>query len=155
MAKEKLTAAEVELAAAEKNIARTRSEFEARNGKLSENIRAQQEAARNARARHQTVEERKNPAYLNIGRHLAAQGIAPPNAPHLLAEAHRRREAVDRHVAHKAELASLSSQIDKQELRKFYFSLFSCCFCLQSRCLFFSRREVGNGCRKKPTRWPR
>jgi len=125
LAKQKLNAAEAELAAVEKNIARTRSEFEGRDRKLSDNIRAQQEAARNARARHQTVEERKNPAYLNIGRHLAAQGVAPPNAPQLLAEAHRRREAVDRHLAHKAELASLSSQIDKQELRKFYFSIFS------------------------------
>jgi hypothetical protein len=130
LAKEKLTAAEAELAAVEKNIARTRSEFEARDVKLNDNIRAQQEAARNARARHQTVEERKNPAYLNIGRHLAAQGVAPPSAPHLLAEAHRRRESVDRHVAHKAELASLSSQIDKQELRKFYFSIFSVLFLL-------------------------
>src|SRR5881409_960540 len=125
LAKEKLNAAEAELSAVEKNIARTRSEFEAGDRKLNDNVRAQQEAARNARARHQTVEERKNPAYLNIGRHLAAQGVAPPNAPHLLAEAHRRREAVDRHLAHKAELASLSSQIDKQELRKFYFSVFS------------------------------
>jgi hypothetical protein len=125
LAREKLNAAEVELSTVEKNVARTRSEFEARDKKLSDNIRTQQEAARNARARHQTVEERKNPAYLNIGRHLAAQGVAPPNAPHLLAEAHRRREAVDRHLAHKAELASLSSQIDKQELRKFYFSIFS------------------------------
>jgi hypothetical protein len=125
LAKERLNLAEAELSAMEKNIARTRSEFEARDRKLSDNIRAQQEAARNARARHQTVEERKNPAYLNIGRHLAAQGVAPPNAPHLLAEAHRRREAVDRHLAHKAELASLSSQIDKQDLRKFYFSVFS------------------------------
>jgi len=121
----KMNAAEAELSAVEKNIARTRSEFEARNRKLNDNIRAQQEAARNARAQHQTVEERKNPAYLNIGRHLAAQGVAPPNAPNLLTEAHRRREAVDRHLAHKAELASLSSQIDKQELRKFYFSIFS------------------------------
>src|SRR5207248_1497921 len=112
-----LNAAEAELSAVEKNITRARGEFEARDRKLNDNIRAQQEAARDARARHQTVEERKNPAYLNIGRHLAAQGVAPPNAPHLLAEAHRRREAVDRHLAHKAELASLSSQIDKQELR--------------------------------------
>ncbi|MGB9474288.1 MAG: hypothetical protein WCE87_04380 [Candidatus Udaeobacter sp.] len=125
LAREKLNAAEVELSVIEKNIARTRSEFEARNRKLSDNIGAQQEAARNARARHQTVEERKNPAYLNIGRHLAAQGVAPPNAPHLLAEAHRRREAVDRHLEHKTELALLSSRIDKQELRKFYFSVFS------------------------------
>jgi hypothetical protein len=125
LATEKLNAAEAELSAVEKNIVRTRSEFEARDRKLNDNTRAQQEAARNARARHQTVEERKNPAYLNIGRHLAAQGVAPPNAPHLLADAHRRREAVDRHLAHKAELALLSSQIDKQELRKFYFSVFS------------------------------
>src|SRR5881227_2693954 len=125
LANEKLNAAEAELSAVEKNIARTRSEFEARNRKLNDNIRAQQEAARNARAQHQTVEERKNPAYLNIGRHLAAQGVAPPNAPNLLTDAHRRREAVDRHLAHKAELALLSSQIDKQELRKFYFSVFS------------------------------
>jgi hypothetical protein len=125
LATEKLNAAEAELSTVEKNVARTRSEFEARDRKLNDNIRAQQEAARNARAQHQTVEERKNPAYLNIGRHLAAQGVAPPNAPNLLTEAHRRREAVDRHLAHKAELASLSSQIDKQELRKFYFSIFS------------------------------
>src|SRR5437016_8826149 len=125
LAKEKLNAAEAELSAIEKNMARTRSEFEARDRKLNDNIRAQQEAAREARARHQTVEERKNPAYLSIGRHLAAKGVAPPNAPHLLAEAHRRREAVDAHLQHKAELALLSSQIDKQALRKFYFSVFS------------------------------
>src|SRR5213596_1044798 len=125
LAKEKLIAAEAELSVVEKNIERVRTEFEARDRKLNDNIRAQQETLREARAQHQTVEERKNPAYLNIGRHLAAQGIAPPNAPHLLAEAHRRREAVDRHLAHKAELASLSSQIDKQDLRKFYFSVFS------------------------------
>jgi hypothetical protein len=125
LAKEKLIAIEAELSAVEKNIARTRSEFEARDRKLNDNIRAQQEAAREARAQHQTVEERKNPAYLSIGRHLAAKGVAPPNAPQLLAEAHRRREAVDAHLQHKAELALLSSQIDKQELRKFYFSLFS------------------------------
>jgi hypothetical protein len=125
LAREKLNAAEAELSTVEKNIARTRSEFEARDRKVSDNIRAQQEAARNARTRHETVEERKNPAYLNIGRHLAAQGVAPPNAPHLLAAAHRRREAVDRHLEHNAELALLSSQIDKQDLRKFYFSVFS------------------------------
>jgi hypothetical protein len=125
LAKEKLNAAEAELSAIEKNIVRARSEFEARDRKLNDNIRAQQEAAREARARHQIVEERKNPAYLSIGRHLAAKGVAPPNAPHLLAEAHRRREAVDSHLQHKAELALLSSQIDKQELRKFYFSVFS------------------------------
>jgi hypothetical protein len=125
LAKEKLNAAEAELSAVEKNITRARSEFEARDRRLNDNIRAQREAEREARARHQTVEERKNPAYLSIGRHLAEKGVAPPNAPHLLAEAHRRREAVDSQLQHKAELALLSSQIDKQELRKFYFSVFS------------------------------
>lgn len=124
-AKEKLSTAESELAAVEKNIARTRSEFEARDRRLAESIRAQQLAAREARARHQTVEERKNPAYLSIGRHLAEKGVAPPNAPQLLEEAHRRRGAVDLQLKHQAELARLSSQIDKQELRKFYFSAFS------------------------------
>src|SRR6059058_2193707 len=125
LANEKLNAAEAELSAVEKNITRTRSEFEARDRKLNDHIRTQQEAARNARARHQTVEERKNPAYLSIGRHLAAKGVAPPNAPQLLAQAHRRREAVDRLLQHRTELSTLSSQIDKQELRKFYFSVFS------------------------------
>ena len=125
LAKERLNAAEAELSAVEKNVARTRSEFEARDRKLNDNIRAQQEAAREARTHHQTVEERKNPAYLSIGRHLAEKGVAPPNAPQLLAEAHRRREAVDQLLQHRAELSNLSSQIDKQELRKFYFSVFS------------------------------
>jgi len=125
LSKEKLNTAEAELSAVEKNIAQTRTESEARDRKLNDNIRAQQEAAREARTRHQIVEERKNPAYLSIGRHLAAKGVAPPNAPHLLAEAHRRKESMDAHLRHKAELALLSSQIDKQELRKFYFSVFS------------------------------
>src|SRR5437588_1693341 len=125
LAKEKLNAVEAELAAVEKNVARTRSEFEARDRKLNDNIRAQQEAARDARTHHQTVEERKNPAYLSIGRHLAEKGVAPPNAPQLLAEAHRRREAVDQLLQHRTELSTLSSQIDKQDLRKFYFSVFS------------------------------
>jgi hypothetical protein len=125
LAKEKLNTAEAGLSAVEKNIARTRSEFEARDRKLNDNVRAQQEAARDARTHHQTVEERKNPAYLSIGRHLAAKGVAPPNAPQLLAQAHRRREAVDQLLQHRAELSMLSSQIDKQELRKFYFSVFS------------------------------
>jgi hypothetical protein len=62
---------------------------------------------------------------LSIGRHLSEKGVAPPNAPHLLEEAHRRRAAVDLQLKHQAELAQLSSQIDKQELRKFYFSAFS------------------------------
>ena len=125
LAKEKLTAAAAELSIVEKNIERVRSEFEGRDRKFNDNIRAQEEALREARAQHQTVEERKNPAYLNIGRHLASQGIAPPNAAHLLTEARRHREAMERHLQHRAELALLSSQIDKQELRKFYFSAFS------------------------------
>jgi hypothetical protein len=124
-AKEQLNTAESELATLEKNIARTRSEFEARDRKLAESIRTQQQAARDARTRHQTVEERKNPAYLSIGRHLSEKGVAPPNAPQLLEEAHRRREAVDLQLKHQAELAQLSRQIDQQELRKFYFSAFS------------------------------
>jgi hypothetical protein len=125
LAKEKLAAADAELSVVEKNIERVRGEFGARDRALSENSRAQQEAVREARAHHQTVEERKNPAYLNIGRHLASQRIAPPNAPHLLAEVHRHRDAVNRHLQHRAELALLSSKIDKQELRKFYFSVVS------------------------------
>src|SRR5437870_11276920 len=48
LAKEKLLALEAEIAAIEKNISKTRSEFEARNRKLNDNIRAQQEAARDA-----------------------------------------------------------------------------------------------------------
>ena len=130
LAKEKLNAAEAELSAIEKNVARTRSEFEARDRKLNDNVRAQQEAARDARTQHQTVEERKNPAYLSIGRHLAEKGVAPPNAPQLLAEAHRRREAVGQLLQHRTELSTLSSQIDKQELRKFYFTVFSVLFLL-------------------------
>jgi hypothetical protein len=125
MAKEKLNTTESELAAVEKNMARTRSEFEARDRKLAESVKTQQQAARDARTRHQTVEERKNPAYLSIGRHLSEKGVAPPNAPHLLEGAHRRRAAVELQLKHQAELAQLSSQIDKQELRKFYFSAFS------------------------------
>ncbi|HEX4664998.1 MAG TPA: hypothetical protein VH207_00255 [Chthoniobacterales bacterium] len=124
-AREKLAAEEAALAQAEKNIARVRSEFEARDRALNESARAQQEEVKQARQQHQTVEEKKNPAYLNIGRHLASQGIAPPTAPHLLTEVQHRRTAVDRHAQHKKALAELSGQIDKQELRKFYFTLFS------------------------------
>jgi hypothetical protein len=125
LAKEKLAAAEAELAVAEKQIEQIRTEFGAREKALNDNIRTQQDALKEARTRHQVVEERKNPAYLNIGRHLASQGIAPPNAPELLTQVHRHRTSVNRHVEHTAELANLSSQIDKQELRKFYFSIFS------------------------------
>ncbi|MEP6699612.1 MAG: hypothetical protein ABJB09_07780 [Verrucomicrobiota bacterium] len=124
-AREKLTQADAELALVDKNIARVREEFEARDRVLNENSRAQQDALKDARGHHETVEEKKNPAYLNIGRHLASQGIAPPNAPHLLAEVHKHRGAVERHVQHTGELAVLSSQIDKQELRKFYFAVVS------------------------------
>ncbi|MDQ3625956.1 MAG: hypothetical protein M3372_02350, partial [Verrucomicrobiota bacterium] len=124
-AKEKLQQHQAELDEIDKKIAAVRSEFEARDRALNETSRAQQDALKEARAQHQTVEERKNPAYLNIGRHLATQGIAPPNAPHLLEDVQRHRAAVERHSQHKAELAVLSSQIDKQELRKFYFSILS------------------------------
>ncbi len=125
IAKEKFAAAEEELSIIDKNIERTRAEFEARDRALNDNIRTQQEALRDERTHHQVVEERKNPAYLNIGRHLASQGIAPPNAPHLLSDVQRHRTAVDRHQQHTAELALLSSQIDKQELRQFYFCVIS------------------------------
>ena len=124
-AREKLAEQEAALAAMEKNIAKIREEFEARDRVLNENSRAQHDALKDARGHHETVEEKKNPAYLNIGRHLASQGIAPPNAPHLLAEVQKHRAAVERHSQHTAELAVLSSQIDKQELRKFYFAVFS------------------------------
>src|SRR5881394_35337 len=125
IAKEKLVAAEEELSAIEKNIAKVRAEYEMHDRGFGDNIRAQQDAVRDAKQHHQVVEERKNPAYLNIGRHLASQGIAPPNAPHLLGEVQKHRAAVERHSQHTAELAILSSQIDKQELRKFYFAVFS------------------------------
>lgn len=125
LAKEKLAAVEAELGVVEKQIEHVRSEFGARERALNDNIRTQQEALKDARAHHQVVEERKNPAYLNIGRHLASQGIAPPNAPELLTQVHRHRGAVDRHLEHTKELAHLSAQIDKQELRKFYFSIVS------------------------------
>ena len=122
IAREKLAEQDGALAAMDKNIARVREEFEARDRVLNESSRAQQDALKEARGLHETVEEKKNPAYLNIGRHLASQGIAPPNAPHLLAEVQKHRGAVERHSQHTAELAVLSSQIDKQELRKFYFA---------------------------------
>ena len=124
-AKEKLKAADAELATIEKTTERVRSEFESKDKSFAESIKTQQDAIREARAHHQVVEERKNPAYLNIGRHLASQGIAPPNAPHLLTDVKRHHTAVDRHLQHTQELALLSSQIDKQELRKFYFSVVS------------------------------
>jgi hypothetical protein len=125
IAKEKLAAAEAELAAIEKNIARVRGDYEARDKNFADSIRAQQEAARGAKQHHQVVEEKKNPAYLNIGRHLATQGIAPPNAPHLLETVRKHRAAADRHQQHNDELALLSRAIDKQELRQFYFSFVS------------------------------
>jgi hypothetical protein len=43
----------------------------------------------------------------------------------LLADVQKHRAAVERHSQHTAELAVLSSQIDKQELRKFYFAVAS------------------------------
>jgi hypothetical protein len=124
-AREKLAQNETELAAVEKKITHIREEYEARDRVLNESSRAQQDALKSARGQHATVEEKKNPAYLNIGRHLASHGIAPPNAPHLLEEVQKHRAAVDRHSQHTAELAVLSGQIDKQELRRFYFSVVS------------------------------
>jgi hypothetical protein len=113
-----LTRHEADLAVADKNIARVREEYEARDRVLNENSRAQQDSLKDARGHHQTVEEKKNPAYLNIGRHLASQGIAPPNAPHLLREVQKHRVGVERHMQHTAELAVLSSQIDKPRTPK-------------------------------------
>ncbi len=91
LAKEKLASAEEELAAIEKNTAKVRGEYEARDKGFADSIKSQQEAVREAKQHHQVVEERKNPAYLNIGRHLASQGIAPPNAPHLLEHVRKHR----------------------------------------------------------------
>ena len=124
-AREKLTTQEAAVGAIDRTIAKVREEFEARDRVLNEQSRVQQDALKEAKGHHQIVEEKKNPAYLNIGRHLASRGIAPPNAPHLLADVQKRRAAVERHSQHTAELAVLSSQIDKQELRKFYFAVFS------------------------------
>jgi hypothetical protein len=125
IAKEKLAAAEEELSAIERNIAKVRGDYEGRDKGFAENIRSQQDAVIEAKQHHQVVEERKNPAYLNIGRHLASQGIAPPNAPHLLDDVRKHRVAVDRYQQHNDELALLSQGIDKQELRQFYFSVVS------------------------------
>ena len=120
-----LALAEDELSAADRNIARVREGFEATDRGLNDKARAQQETLQQAKAQHQTVEERKNPAYLNIGRHLATRGIAPPNAPHLLHDVLRHRQSVQRHHEHREQLNVLSAQIDQQELRKFYFVIFS------------------------------
>ncbi len=124
-ARERLAVEEAALAQAEKQIAKVRAEYETRDRALNESSRAQQEEVRQARQQHQTVEEKKNPAYLNIGRHLADAGIAPPNAPHLLGDVQRHRAAVTRREEHRRELAEISRGIDKQELRRFYFALFS------------------------------
>ncbi len=118
MAKEKLDQHQAKLDEIDKRIAAVRADFEGRDRTLNESSRTQQEILKEARTHHQTVEERKNPAYLNIGRHLATQEIAPPNAPHLLEDVSRHRAAMRKHTEHKEELAVLSSQIDKQELRK-------------------------------------
>ena len=129
-ATQKLAAAQEALTASEQNIARVRERFEATDRALAEKVRARQDALRDARAQHQTVEERKNPAYLNIGRHLATRGIAPPNAPHLLHDVLRHRQSVQRHHEHREQLSVLSAQIDKQELRQFYFVILSILFLL-------------------------
>jgi hypothetical protein len=125
LAREKLASAEEELSAIEKNIAKVRADYEGRDKGFADNIKSQQDAVREAKQHHQVVEEKKNPAYLNIGRHLSSQGIAPPNAPHLLDHVRKHRTSVEEYLKHTAELALLSSQIDKQELRQFYFAIFS------------------------------
>ncbi|HET9800942.1 MAG TPA: hypothetical protein VFP82_04590, partial [Chthoniobacterales bacterium] len=130
IAKEKLAAAEQELVAIEKNIVKVKGDYEARDKGFADNIKTQQDAVREAKQLHQVVEERKNPAYLNIGRHLATQGIAPPNASHLLEGVKKHRAATERHQQHNDELARLSAEIDKQELRQFYFSVVSVIFLL-------------------------
>lgn len=124
-AKAKLVTAEETLAVAEKHIAKVRAEFDATDRELGEQIRARQEAIDDARGHHETVEEKKNPAYLNIGRHLGNQGIAPPSAPHLLRDVLRHRQSVNSHVAHSDELKVISAGIDRQDLRKFYFTVVS------------------------------
>src|SRR5947209_8555163 len=57
IAKEKLVAAEEELSAIEKNIAKVRAEYEMRDRGFGDNIRAQQDAVRDAKQHHQVVEE--------------------------------------------------------------------------------------------------
>ncbi len=121
-ARQQLAAIEEGIAAADQQISRVRGKYEDKDRILNEKARAQNDVLKEARQHHETVEGRKDPAYLNIGRHLANRGIAPPNAPRLLHDVLRNRQAVDRHVAHKDELRSLSDQIDKQQLRKFYFA---------------------------------
>src|SRR5213076_1675235 len=54
-------------------IVRAREGSEATERGLNDKARGQQEALRQAKAQHQTVEARKDPAYLNIGRHLATR----------------------------------------------------------------------------------
>ena len=120
-ARETLATADAALAQAERHIAKVRGEYEARDRTLNESSRAQQDEAREVRQQHQTVEEKKNPAYLNIGRHLGNAGIAPPKAPQLLVDVQRHRQGVGRLVAHTRALGEVSGRIDKQELRRFYF----------------------------------
>ena len=66
--------------------------------------------------------------------HRTAPGVPGNRAPERPAfargSAASPRPRWRKHAQHKAELAVLSSQIDKQELRKFYFSVFSVLFLL-------------------------
>jgi chromosome segregation ATPase len=64
VAKEKLAVIDAELEEVERQIAKVREDFEARDRALNENARTQQETLKEAKTHHQTVEERKNPAYL-------------------------------------------------------------------------------------------
>jgi len=65
-----------------------------------------------ARGKIRTVESGK-PGDLNIGRHLAAQGVAPPNGANLVTEAHRRSEAVESASAHRRGIALKSDSTSK------------------------------------------
>src|SRR5207248_1114577 len=61
----------------------------------------------------------------DIETQMASIGAQRVRLPEQKADVHKHRAAVERHSQHTAELAVLSSQIDKQELRKFYFAVLS------------------------------
>jgi len=102
---------------------------------LSDNIRAQQEAARNRRARTRQSRSGKS-AYLHIAGTLPRRALRR-QARRICWPKRIAAESVDRHWR-TSRPGSLSSQIDKQELRKFIQHFLGCCSCLRSRCLLFS-----------------
>src|SRR2546423_15309170 len=65
-----------------------------------------------------------------MGPHLATRALPPPNAAPLLNDVRRHRQSVQRHHEHREQLSVLSAQIDKQELRQFYFVILSILFLL-------------------------